>query len=1060
MIENLRNLLLNPLRKGAVLLSLLLCSGSILAQTLVTGTVTDVSGETLPGVSILIEGTTKGTVTDANGQFSLEVPNSSSRLSVSYVGFTSKVVDVEDSPLSIMLEVDVQSLEEVVVVGYGTMKKSDLTGSVGQLSADELNSQPITTMEQGLQGRIAGVKITTSSGAPGGGMSVQIRGVTSILNGSEPLYVIDGFPVSGQSQFSTNSGRGTSAEGADYTVNQNPLAAINPADIQSIEVLKDASAAAIYGVRGANGVILITTKRGQTGAPKLSYSGYVGVQSVSKKVEMMDAQGYQDLYNENSANNIVNGVPTPGPPVFTEAPPYDTDWQDQIFRQAVIQNHQVSVSGGTKAVQYLISGSYFDQEGIIKGSNFNRYSLRLNLDVQATERLKIGTSTNISRVDNDAVETEGEVGGSVTQNALRHSPILPVFNPDGSYTSHDQLPNNVPEAEGDSNPVADINERTDESITNRILSTVFAEYAIIPDLKFKVSVGTDIESRDRRIYTTVDKVTSTSTNSAVVSNVDRASFLNENTLNYNKDFGNQNIQVLAGFTAQREIEKFGSITARDFATDITTSYNLSGGSVEPSVNSRYGEFSIASFLGRVNYNLDDRYLLTATIRRDGSSKFAAGNKWATFPSVGAAWNISNESFATGATDVFNNMKVRLGWGQTGNQELAAYRSLALLRSDPYNWGGSNVNGFAPRRIEVGDLTWEITTMTNLGIDVSVFKSRLNFTFDYYNKQTKDLLLEVQLPNTSGITEPSIQNLGEMENVGFELTMDGLLVETNNLSWELGFNFSKNNNKITSLGSPEEIGEDADPSYLLPRTTFSGSAPTSYVTVGESFGVFYGYKTDGLYRSDAEANDPLAQQLKPNTLAGDIKYVDTDGDGDIDADDRTVIGNPHPDFIYGFNTNLKYSNLTLRLFFQGQEGGVVYNAMRAFNSGINRGANMIAERADYWTPENPDAVWPTPRDVRSPTRGGGGIMGESDFFLEDASYLRMREITLNFDFPREFLGDLTGSVYVTGQNLLTITGYNGYNPDTNARANVRGAFGYDISSYPLAKTFLLGLKLQF
>lgn len=1038
--------------------TMILISFTSNAQNTISGKVVGEDGEGLPGATILAEGTSSGTVTDMDGKYSLEIPANSSTLVISYIGYETQNISIDGrSVIDIAMKIDAETLGEVIVVGYGTQRKSDLTGSVGQLSAEKLNSQPITTMEQGLQGRVAGVKITSNSGAPGGGMSVQIRGVTSILNGSEPLYVIDGFPVSGQSQFSTNSGRGSNDDGsANYTVPQNPLAAINPADIQSIEILKDASAAAIYGVRGANGVVLITTKRGQTGAPKVSYNGYRGVQSVSKKVDMMNAQQYQDIYNENAANSIVDGVSTPAPVVFTEAPEHDTDWQDQIFREAIIQNHQVSVNGGTEAVQYMASGSYFDQEGIIKGSNFTRYALRLNLDIKANDKLKFGTSTNISRVNNDAVETEGEVGGSVTQNALGMAPILPVYNPDGTYTSHDQLPGNVPEAEGDRNPIANINEFSDVSLTNRILSTVFAEYTIIPDLKFRVSLGTDIENRSRRIYTTVDKVTSNSTNRAVVSNVDRISYLNENTLNYNKQFGDHRISLLGGFTAQREIEEYGSITARDFATDITTSYNIGGGSEVPSVESSYGEFSIASFLARANYNFMDKYLITATVRRDGSSKFAEGNKWATFPSIGAAWNISNEAFASSATDIFNNMKVRIGWGQTGNQELAAYRSLALLKSTPYNWGGSNVNGFSPNRISVDGLTWEITTMTNIGVDLSAFKSRVNLTFDYYIKQTEDLLLEVQLPNTSGITEPSVQNIGEMENKGFELTMDAVLVETPDLSWDFGFNFTKNSNEITSLGSAAEIGEGADPSYFLPRTTFSGSAPVGWVTVGQPIGVFYGYKTDGLYRSEAEAS----QSLKENTLPGDLRYVDVDGNGEIDADDRTVIGSPHPDFIYGFNTSVKYKDFSLRFFFQGQSGGVVWNGMRRFSNGISRGSNVLAERADYWTPENPDAVWPTPRQNRSPARGGGGDMGESDFFLEDASYLRMREVTLTYNFPDEFLGKLAGSVYVTGQNLLTVTGYKGYNPDTNARANVRGSFGYDISSYPLAKTWLLGVKLNF
>jgi TonB-linked SusC/RagA family outer membrane protein len=544
-------------------------------------------------------------------------------------------------------------------------------------------------------------------------------------------------------------------------------------------------------------------------------------------------------------------------------------------------------------------------------------------------------------------------------------------------------------------------------------------------------------------------------NFAIVSGVDSFSLLNENTLNYSKKFGDHSLQVLGGFTTQRETEEFQSITARDFATDISSHF-LAAGAAVPEVNAGFAEFSIASFLSRANYSFDNRYLLTATIRRDGSSKFSKGNKWATFPSFGAAWKISNEAFASGATDVMNNMTLRLGWGQTGNQEFAPYSSLSQLRPENYNWNGQTVSGFGLAVIANENLTWEITTMTNVGVDLSFLQSRVNLTADYYIKKTEDLLLEVELPANAGIPEPSIQNLGEMENKGLELTLDAIAVEKSDLTWDLGFNFTKNTNKITSLGSADVIGEDTDPSYFLPRTTFSGAAPVGYVTIGEPIGVFYGYKTDGLYRTQEEAN----QSTKSNTLPGDLRYVDVDGNGEINADDRTIIGSPHPDFIYGFNTTVKYKNLSLRLFLQGQSGGVVWNGMRRFNNGITRGANVLAERADYWTPSNTAAVWPVPRENRSPSRGGGGNMGESDFFLEDASYLRMREITLTYDLPEDILGVLNGQVYVTAQNLFTITDYLGYNPDTNARANVRGSYGYDISSYPLARTFLLGVKLNF
>ncbi|MBM1105831.1 TonB-dependent receptor [Aurantibacter crassamenti] len=1019
------------------------------SESTINGVVSDGTGVPLPGVTVIIKNSSTGAATDFDGKYSIKA-SSDDVLVFSYIGFKTQEIAVNNqSNIDVAMIEDASELSEVIVVGYGTQKKSDLTGSVASISADELNSQPITSMEQGMQGKIAGVNITNNSSAPGGGISVKIRGTTSILNGNEPLYVIDGFPVTGQSQFSTSAGRGQdSSTGTDYTVNQNPLSSLNPSDIQSIEVLKDASAAAIYGVRGANGVILITTKRGQTGAPRISYNGYGGIQTVSNKMDMLNAQEYQDIYNMTAANSN-------DPVVFAGAPAYDTDWQDEIFRSALIQNHQLSVNGGSESVQYNLSGSMFEQEGIIKGSDFTRYSLRANLDIKASEKFKIGTSLNISRSINNAAETEGEATNSITALALSTSPILPIFQPDGTYSSN-RFVENAPDAQGSLNPVAFINEFSDESVNTRILGTLFGEYELVDDLKFKVSVGTDIENRDRHVYRTSKFNNENPLNSADVSSVNRSSLLNENTLNYNKTFGNHNLQLLGGFTMQKETEEFRLISSKGFATDITGPYDLGGGSVVPNVDSRYAEFSIMSFLGRINYNFDDRYLITVTGRRDGSSKFAENNKWAFFPSAAVAWRVSNEDFMA-ESDFFDNLKFRAGWGQVGNQELPTYRSLALLQSAPYNFGdGSNVNGFSPLRVPVPDLTWEITSQANFGLDASVLKGRVNATFDYYIKKTEDLLLEVRLPETSGIIDPSVQNLGEMENVGWELSMDGTVIDTENFRWNLGFNMSGNKNEVTSLGDSSKVG-DGDQSYEIAQPTFAGSTPRSYVAVGQPTGVFFGYKTDGLYRSQAEAD--AGQVLQDGVLPGMVRYVDVEQDNVLDSKDRTVLGSPHPDLIYGFNTSFTYKNLELRTFFQGQKGGLVYNAMRRFNTTITRGQNVLSERADYWTTQNTDAVWPTPYQ-NAPLVGGSGNIGESDFFLEDASYLRMREITLTYNFPENFLGDVGGSIYVTGQNLFTITDYLGYNPDTNGRANVRGSFGWDISSYPLAQTILMGLKLDF
>lgn len=1031
-------------------LALMVFATCALAQHTVSGSVTDSEGTTLIGATVLVKGANIGTVTDFDGNYSIETPDENAVLVFSYTGYQPQEIAIQArTQINVALLVSTALLDEIVVVGYGTQKKSDLTGAVASLSSEQLNSQPITSLEQGLQGRVAGMLVTNNSSAPGGGISIKIRGATSILNGSESLYVIDGFPVTGQSQFSTSAGRGTSNQGTDYTVNQNPLASLNPADIQSIEVLKDASAAAIYGVRGANGVVLITTKRGVKGAPKVSYHGYMGSQSTAKRFEMMNAQEYQDIYNVQAA---AGG----DPPVFTSAPPYDTDWQDLIFRNALIQNHQLGVNGGSDAVQYNVSASYFDQEGIIKGSDFDRYSLRVNLDFSVSEKFKFGNSLNVSRSVNNAALTEGETTNGITSIAIRHSPILPIYLDDGSYATHDDLPASVPDAQGNLNPMVFINEFSDENVITRILGNVYGDYYFTPDLRFRVSLGADSENRERHVFRTSQFAKTNPLNSANVSSVNRLSLLNENTLNYNRSFGIHNLSVLAGFTAQKETEEFRRISAGGFATDVTGPYDLGGGSLVPGVSSRYAEFAILSFLGRVNYNYDNRYLLTITGRRDGSSKFAEGGKWAFFPSVAGAWRISNEPFMSNQS-LFNNLKLRVGWGQVGNQELPTYRSLALLQSTPYNFGsGTIVNGFSPLRVPVPNLTWEISTQTNIGLDVSLLQSRFNFTAEYYVKKTDDLLLEVQLPETSGIVDPSVQNLGSMENKGWEFSFNGVVLNKGGLRWNLGFNISGNKNEVTSLGDESKVGS-GDQSYELPRVTFAGESITGLVTVGESLGVFYGYKTDGLYRSEAEAD--AGQSIQPGVVPGMVRYVDVNGDGVLDPNDRTIIGNPFPDFIYGMNSSLSYKAFELRVFFQGQQGGDVYNTMRSFNMSVNRGQNPLRERMDSWTPENPNATHPV-LNSNPPAVGGSGAVGESDWYLEDASYLRMRELTLTYTFPDDLFGILNGSVYVTGQNLLTITDYKGFNPDTNGRANVRGSFGWDVSSYPLAKTVLLGLRLNF
>lgn len=722
-----------------------------------------------------------------------------------------------------------------------------------------------------------------------------------------------------------------------------------------------------------------------------------------------------------------------------------------------MQNHQVSLNGGSESIKYLVSAGYFNQDGIIPGSSFDRYSTRLNMDVKVTDRLKIGNSLTVARTVNNSAFTEGEARNGVTNSAILLAPNLPIFQPDGTYTTGADL--EVPNAGGSENPIALIDETMDESINDRILGTIFGEYDITSDLKFRVSLGADVENRDRQVFRT-SRYDDSGINVANVSNISRTSLLNENTLNYNKSFGVHSLGLLGGFTVQSEEEEFRSIGASNFATDITGPFDLGGGSNTPQVSSAFSEFNIMSFIGRVNYNFDDRYLLTLTGRRDGSSKFAAGNKWAFFPSVAGAWRLTEEAFMENIAQTVDNIKIRVGWGVAGNQELPSYRSLALLQPTNYNFGGGNVNGFSPLSVAVPGLTWELTQQLNAGLDLSLTGGRLNVSFDYYDKRTEDLLLEVVLPETSGITQPSIQNLGEMTNKGIEIALDAAVITKPKFTWRMGANFTRNRNEVTLLGDPAEVG---DLSFLAAQPTFAGASIRSQVIVGEPIGVFYGWQTDGLIRNEAEAE--AEQELRPGIMPGMVRFIDSNGDGFVDEDDRRPPGSPFPDFLYGITSNFSSGPLSLRIFAQGQEGGNVFNTLRLFGTPGSGTNGILRERLDYWTPDNPDAMYPAPN---SGGAGGGVVVGgsvanvgESDFYLEDASYFRLKEVTLTYQLPESLMGGrLGGSIYVTGQNLLTFTGYSGLNPDVNSRAGARATFGFDVGSYPFARTVLIGTNLNF
>ncbi len=987
-----------------------------LEQT-ISGQVVDQStNEPLPGVNILAKGTTTGTVTDVEGNYRLTVADEATTLVFSSIGY----VTVEEAingrnTINLSLAPDVQSLEEVVVVGYGTQQRSDLTGSVGSVSSEELENVSIASLDQGLQGRVAGVQVT-QNGEPGGGVGVLIRGKNSAESGNAPLYVIDGFPITNadvSDENDVNAFRGSAS--------QNPLAGINPNDIASIEILKDASATAIYGSRGANGVILITTKRGQAGRTKISYDGYYGVQQVAKKFDLLDAQGYAELYNEAAeeageiplfGSSEENGLPAPN------QLPVNTDWQAEAFRIAPIQDHQISLSGGSDFGRYYVSGNYYDQEGVLTGSRYRRGSLRSNVDFDFGERVKAGTSITLSRSANNVGQSGGgrlDQSASTVASALTFAPFLPVRDQEGNYTQF--VLENIQNQPRD-NAVAIANELFDKQDNTRLLANVFVTYDIFEDLELRVSLGGDITQIERNYYvprTLAEGFVRSGQGAFTTRN--NQSWVNENTLTYDKTIGNHQINVVAGYTLQSARNHFSSIGSSNFGTDKFLTFNLGAGEVLGIPKTEVTEWSLVSYLGRANYIFNDKYLLTLTARADGSSRFGSNNKWSFFPSAAVAWKLGQEEFIQN-TGIFDELKLRASYGETGNSG-SPYQSLALLNTTNYAYDRQLVIGYFPSRITNQDLQWETVSVLDIGLDVAFLEGRLAFTADYYHKVSNDLLLGVDIPSISGFRN-AVLNAGSLENRGFELTSNIVAVD-GPFHWDFSGNFSLNRNELTSLGDAREIiGERV---------------------VGEPLGLIFNYEYDGVFQNEEQL---LAGPVQKGDRVGYTRYVDQNGDGTINREDRVIIGNTNPDFIYGLTNNFRYRGFNLAVFFQGMYGHDVLNQTARTLTGMDPNSNQIAEVAQRrWTPENPNTDVPR---ATFASRNNTNLV--SSRYVEDGSFFRLRNIRLGYDFKLEKFS--RAEVYVSGQNLFTITDYSGVNPELNTEE----------FAFPLAKIYMVGLGLSF
>lgn len=1008
----------------------------------VNGTVTDQAGEPLVGVNVLVKGNSLGTITDINGAFSLDLPDGEQSLVFSYVGYETLEVPVNGrSQIEAVLRESATALDEVVVVGYGSMRKSDLTGSVSKIKAADIHNQPIYSVEQGLQGRAAGVQITQSSSEPGGGISVRIRGGNSVNGGNEPLYVIDGFPVinnNGRAAAGGNPGTG------GISVAPNGLASLNPNDIESIEVLKDASATAIYGARAANGVVLITTKRGKSGKAKVNVDIFSGIQELAKSITVLNAAQYGQWANEVAAARGEQ-------PYFTDVSSLGegTNAQDAIYQTGSVQNYQVSVSGGNEQTRYHVSGNFFDQKGIIKNSGFERYSLRMNLDQKISDRINIGNSLFITRTDQQSVLSggSGNKNAGVSNAAFLWLPVFPLEDENGGFFQHENgtPPEILPLPL--SNPLALVNEVQDQLVSDRILGNLFLEYEILRGLKFRSSFGVDMDKRNRDIYFTRKTLRGGNgvNGLARVGNSAINSLLNENILTYQTSIGQHKFNVLAGYTRQSETFEDRIIQTNNFVNDITGTNNLDGGAPPggPSVASSKRKWSLASYLGRVNYILSDKYLFTFNIRADGSSKFGADNRWGVFPSAAFAWRIIDEDFMDGV-NLLSDLKARVSYGETGNQEIGEYQSQAILRTTGYPFGGLINTGFYTASLANPGLRWETTTQLDVGLDLGAFNNRITLSMDYYQKRTEDLLLAVTLPQESGFNT-ALKNSGIVENKGFELSL-GADPLAGPIKWHTDLNFSMNRNTVVDLGESTRI--------FGSTISFDYKIGGSLVEVGQPLGVFFGYQVEGPFRNQAEIE---AHGAQPAAAPGDLKFVDTNGDGEINSLDRTIIGDPTPDYIFGWNNRLAYKNFSLNFFIQGVQGADILNVnLRNLESSVSENNITVDRFVNRWTPQNPDALYP---------RAGATNFAGDDLtsnLIEDGSYIRLNNITLGYRFGSGKLGApwIRGlELNVSAQNLFTITDYKGFNPDVNSQGQNNINQGIDFGAYPLAKTYIIGLKFE-
>ena len=1048
-------------RAVPLILFLLLTSNFITAQVKISGVVSDDKGLTIPGANITVVGSKATASSDFDGRYSIDAP-ANGTLVVSFIGFDSQKIAISGrTKINVSLKSSSEDLKEVVVIGYGTQKRRDVNGAISSVKSTDIENLKQVSVDQMLQGKAAGVSVTNNSGQPGGAASVRVRGTTSITGTNEPLYVIDGVPISGDATGKATSGQtlagrdGFSSSGGSGNTAMSPLSMINPNDIESMDILKDASATAIYGSRGANGVIIITTKSGKKGTGKIAYENYTSFASVTNKLDVLTLPEYATL-----KTNLAKlwGFQTRQEFSHPELLGPGTNWQDEVYRTALSNSHQLSFSGAKEGTSYYLSGSYLDNEGTIINSGLKRYTVRLNLDSKIKSWLRIGGNLT-GGITNERITVNQSYSGLIS-NTLLQSPDIPVRNADGSFAGPPSSEQSVTYY----NPVAEALTRENKLVRKNFLGNIYAEAEIFKGFKYRLEIAANTEFSENDDFRP-SYAWGSQTNLLADLDVRRQNWYStniKNLLTYDKTIGKHKFTILAGQEANDSHWEGLIASAQGFKTNSIHTINLAD--VDNNTITQYkGSASLSSLFARVIYDFNDKYSVTASIRQDVSSKFdpTTDNQKGVFNAISGSWRLSSESFMEGTRKYVDNIKFRVGYGETGNQQIPNNSYSAMLGTQNSGLG----SGFLPSNYPNPDLVWESLNQTNFGIDFTMFENKFSASFDVYDKKSEGFLFQVPLPlyltggggQYGGVSAP-YSNLGTMSNKGFDLTLGYDMRSSGNFNWNASMVISQYKNNLDEIANGIVLTQEVNTNGYQPVVVTN-------TTVGNPIGLFYGYKTAGLFKDQAALNSAPIQFGQPvgdgagETALGDVRYVDVNNDGKIDANDKTFIGNPHPKFTYGFTNNFKYKNVDLSIFLQGSYGNDVMNlTRRGGTTNASLYDNQLVDAMDYYSATNTGSN--NPRPIADSANNNLLI---SDRYVEDGSYLRIQNITLGYSLPQDVISKYKMSrlrLYASAQNLYTFTDYSGYDPEIGSFNQNVLLSGIDNGRYPVARTFLVGLNVEF